>query len=845
MANPGKSTTIKGKTANITFADTDDWGTGFIGAVTYTNNLASAVGQWTIEFDLAQPIISIWNATIVSHVGNHYVIRNAAWNGTVAAGGSVSFGFQASGGNPVLPTSFTVNGTALAGGTTPPPPVLPTIAIDDASVTETGVAGLNETFTVRLSAASATPVTVAFTTSGGTAVQGTDFDKTTGTLTFAPGTTTQKITVLTHPGAQGTKAYTVTLSAPSGATIADGSATGTIINPAPKPLPTITVADITVHEPPVTAPVAGPTSLLPTGFLSTAGNQIVDGGGKPVKIAAVNWFGMETSNFAPHGLWTASYKTMMDQMVQQGFNAIRLPFSDQLFDANSKPNGIDFSKNPDLQGLTGLQIMDKIVAYAGQKGLKIILDHHRSSAGNGPNGNGLWYDSAYSEQKMISNWTMLAQRYANNPTVIGADLNNEPHGAATWGDGSANDWAAAATRIGNAIGAANPNWLIMVEGIESYQGSSTWWGGNLMGVKDHPITLAVPNKLIYSPHDYPATVYAQSWFSASDYPNNLPAVWDKYWGYIYKDGTAPVLLGEFGSKLQTTSDQQWMAKLTAYLDEASANGGLAVGAGKLGPSWAYWSWNPNSGDTGGILKDDWTTIDTVKVNAINPIMYHTASGGGTTTGPIPDGTANFVVALSSAASTAVTVHYTTVDGTAHAGVDYTAVSGDLVFQPGETSKIVSAQLFATPGQTGQAQFTLALSAPQNALLGTTSATASLVHDTTTTTTPDPTPAPSPAGDGDIVVLTDSSWSGGYNSTVKITNDTGAAVKNWTVEVDTADLIVNLWNGKILSHVGNAYLIGSADYNGALAAGASASFGFQASHTDPAATLSAHLDKFGV
>ena len=236
-----------------------------------------------------------------------------------------------------------------------------------------------------------------------------------------------------------------------------------------------------------------------SGFLHTVGNQIVDSSGNDVKIAAVNWFGMETSTDAPHGLWTASYKTMMGQMVQQGFNAIRLPFSLQSFAANAVPNGIDFGKNPDLQGLTGLQVMDKIVDYAGQLGLKIILDDHRSAAGDGPNGNGLWYDSGYTEKNWIDTWTMLARHYAGNTTVIGADLLNEPHGAATWGDGGPNDWAAAATRAGNAIQGVNTNWLILVEGIENYQGQSTWWGGNLQGVAAHPVTLTTPGHVVYSP----------------------------------------------------------------------------------------------------------------------------------------------------------------------------------------------------------------------------------------------------------------------------------------------------------------------------------------------------------
>lgn len=189
---------------------------------------------------------------------------------------------------------------------------------------------------------------------------------------------------------------------------------------------------------------------------------------------------METTNFAPDGLWTENWKTLIDKMVTAGFNTIRLPFSDALLQPGATPNGIDFHKIPDLAGLSGQEIMDKLIEYAGQKGLKVFLDHHRSSAGNGPNPGGLWYDSAYPEARMIENWVRLAQRYAGNPTVIGADLANEPHGRASWGDGGPNDWAAAAASIGNAILAVNPDLLIIVEGIEAHQGSSTWWGGNLM-----------------------------------------------------------------------------------------------------------------------------------------------------------------------------------------------------------------------------------------------------------------------------------------------------------------------------------------------------------------------------
>lgn len=369
---------------------------------------------------------------------------------------------------------------------------------------------------------------------------------------------------------------------------------------------------------------AVPVSAAGAGYWHTSGRQIVDAANKPVRITGVNWFGFETTNYAPHGLWSRGYKDMLDQIASLGYNTIRLPYSNQLFDAGSTPNGIDFSKNSDLQGLSGIQIMDKIISYAGQKGLRIILDRHRPDA-NGQSA--LWYTAAYSEQRWIDDWKMLATRYNNNPTVIGADLHNEPHGSACWGCSDTNtDWRLAAERAGNAILAVNSQWLIIVEGVEVYNGVSYWWGGNLSGAGTYPVRLNVANRLVYSAHDYPASVFNQTWFSDPSYPNNLPGLWDARWGYLHKNAIAPVLLGEFGTKLATDTDRRWLDTLTNYL-----------GTGAQGINWTFWSWNPNSGDTGGILNDDWTTVNTVKHNKLVPIQFALDHVGGTVP-TVPPGT---------------------------------------------------------------------------------------------------------------------------------------------------------------------------------------------------------------
>ncbi len=94
-----------------------------------------------------------------------------------------------------------------------------------------------------------------------------------------------------------------------------------------------------------------------------------------------------------------------------------------------------------------------------------------------------------------------------------------------------------------------------------------------MGVRDRPIELDVANKLVYSAHDYPNSVYAQPWFQGADFPANLPAKFDQMWGYIYKEGIAPVYIGEFGTKLTDPKDVAWFEAITSYLSGDLDNNG--------------------------------------------------------------------------------------------------------------------------------------------------------------------------------------------------------------------------------------------------------------------------------
>jgi endoglucanase len=60
-----------------------------------------------------------------------------------------------------------------------------------------------------------------------------------------------------------------------------------------------------------------------------------------------------------------------------------------------------------------------------------------------------------------------------------------------------------------------------------------------------------------------------------------------------------------------------------------------TGTGVNGMSFTYWSWNPNSGDTGGIVGDDWVTVNQKKQSILQPYLIPPTGGGSTDPDPDP------------------------------------------------------------------------------------------------------------------------------------------------------------------------------------------------------------------
>ncbi|ARP72379.1 chitinase [Streptomyces pluripotens] len=113
--------------ATATYTKTSDWGTGFGGQWTIKNTGTSSISSWTVQWDFPSgtSVTSAWDADVTSS-GTHWTAKNKSYNGTIAPGASVSFGFNGAGSGS--PANCTVNGGSCDGGPTTPgdtPPTAP------------------------------------------------------------------------------------------------------------------------------------------------------------------------------------------------------------------------------------------------------------------------------------------------------------------------------------------------------------------------------------------------------------------------------------------------------------------------------------------------------------------------------------------------------------------------------------------------------------------------------------------------------------------------------------------------------------------------------------------------
>ncbi|MDB4966741.1 MAG: hypothetical protein JWN44_2430 [Myxococcales bacterium] len=369
-----------------------------------------------------------------------------------------------------------------------------------------------------------------------------------------------------------------------------------------------------------------PGSALPAGPLSTRGNQIVDKSGTPVRIASVGW--NEIGAGPIQGI-----AANLDAIGAAGFNAVRVSW-------------VNATMAEDLARI------DEVVGAAGPRGIKVILDNHTNEPGHGPQDNwgaqqknGLWYDvggasdgtdgggnpGTVTDAKFLADWKAVATHYRGNDTVIGYDLRNEPlayGGMSTWGDGNLDtDLRAMYQRVGNAIVAIDAGKLIICEGPQNYGGNFAGNGvapwGDLSLAGQRPVVLSVPNKVVYSVHDYPHEISGIS----NDSGAGKIAQMNADWGYLVSQKIAPVWVGEMGSSMDDPGDDAWAQTLVSYLNGGEGGaGGPTFSGDEQGIGGDWWAW----GYLAGQLPDGTQNSDgSLRANqraVWSQLLYHATTG---------------------------------------------------------------------------------------------------------------------------------------------------------------------------------------------------------------------------
>ncbi len=361
-------------------------------------------------------------------------------------------------------------------------------------------------------------------------------------------------------------------------------------------------------------------------WLHAEGSRLFDMNGNEVWLTGANWFGFNCTENSPHYLWSGDIDDLVKDIADHGVNVLRLPVSTELLynwmigdpdpiESINPNNDPSYPFNVDLINADGSvvnskELFDILLAKCKKYGVKAFIDIHSPESNNSGHNYGLWYGKSFEANDgknvevttdvWIETLAWCAEEYKNDDTLIGFDLKNEPHskygGApidAIWDDSDApNNWKKAAQDCADAILEKNPNALILIEGVEGFEGHGAWWGGNLRGVAKYPVLpKSGTSQIVYSPHDYGPIVSDQTWFH-KDFTEQtlLDDYWYETWAYLVEKDMYPLLIGEWGGRLDDGDNEKWLGLLRDYMINHHINH-------------TFWCLNDDSGDTGGLWKN--------------------------------------------------------------------------------------------------------------------------------------------------------------------------------------------------------------------------------------------------
>jgi fibro-slime domain-containing protein/uncharacterized repeat protein (TIGR01451 family) len=561
----------------------------------------------------------------------------------------------------------------------------PVVRLVDLSVADVSVgeAAGSATFVVTLSEASTVPVTVGYSVAAGSATAGADFTAVADTLTIPAGQLqgTIAVPVLDDTLDEPDETFTLTLADPVGALIADGSAVGTIVDDdAP---PSLSIADTSVGEGDSgTTPATFMLTLsAPSAFAITVDYSTATGTAGGVDFSAASG----TVSFAPGELSRAVTVNVLGDLLDEEDETFTISLANpqQVVLARNAAVGtiVDDDAPPTIA-------VDDVAVDEGNSGTVDARFTVTLSAVSGRE-------------------VRVAYTTADVEAVAGVDFQ------ATSGELviAAGTISATVTVpvIGDLLDEADERFeLRLSQPVNGTFGDAV--GVGTIRDDDTAPTLSVGDVTVqegdsgFTTVDVPVRLSAASGFVVAVAFNTADGTATSTADYVSAADTAAIPAGttEYLVTLQVRGD---------LLDEADETFELRLGTAT----------NATVGDGAGtvtILDDD------------APVQVSIGDAAAVTEGDVGTRPATFTVTLAPASLNEVRVRYTTANGTATAGADFTATTGELTFAPGTTTQTVEVPVVGDLLLESDETLEVRLSAPVGADIGDGVGTGTIVDDET-------------------------------------------------------------------------------------------------------------------
>jgi len=302
-------------------------------------------------------------------------------------------------------------------------------------------------------------------------------------------------------------------------------------------------------------------------------------------VRGINWFGFDSDCRVVHGLWMRPVDEYFELLRSRGFNSLRIPFAWETIERWDDPPLPDcVNANDWMLGVSSRSLMHMIFQKAALNNMSVVLDFHRIHGIIQP---GLTtYDMSQNDVFLM--WDMIIDEFSMHPNLMGIDLKNEPHLPIGW-----STWGSQIRAFIRRMKTNHPTFdgLLFIEGIEDPADGSVWGGSFRSMPRDVQSAIAACDRCVLSPHIYGHSIRDEDAFSDT---------WDTYDAWFGLDHrpflSNPVVIGEIGGWV-SADEAAWLDNLINYMKSRRIRDVY------------YWCLNADSGDTGGLLRHDWSTIN--------------------------------------------------------------------------------------------------------------------------------------------------------------------------------------------------------------------------------------------